>query len=172
MEWVMAATEALQRGNATEAERLFKRALEVAPNEPDILNNLGAAYASQGRYDEAEALLHKIYREHPDYFFGIVGMANLHTLQGDTEQAKALLQPLLSRKRLHFSEFATLCKAHIQLYLAEGRPESAQSWLDMWANIDPDNPDIRYWRRQIRQGDKAAKLGRKSGWREWASFWT
>ena len=162
----MAATEALQTGDGAEAERLFKRVLEVTPDEPDILNNLGAAYASQGRHDEAETLLHKIHREHPDYFFGIVGMANLHTLQGDTEQAKALLEPLLSRKRLHFSEFATLCKAHIQLYLTEGQPESAQSWLDMWANIDPDNPDIRYWRRQIKQGNKL----HKSGWREWARF--
>jgi predicted Zn-dependent protease len=151
-DWMSQAAEALYEGDAAESERLLKQALEVEPDSPHILNNLGATYARQGRRKEAEAIVQRLYREHPDYFFGIVGRANLHLSQGETEQAKALLQPLMSRGRLHISEFNALAVANIQLSLAEGAPESAQSWLDIWSQVDPDNPDLDYWQRRLKAG--------------------
>jgi tetratricopeptide (TPR) repeat protein len=157
--WLIEGIEALNRDETGKAEALFKRALEVEPDAPDILNNLGATYDRQGRRTEAEAILQKIYQEYPDYFFGIVGMANSHTVRGETEQARALLDPLLSRSRLHFSEFASLCTAYIQLFLAEGNAEGARTWLDMWANADPDNPNLVYWRGRV----KAAAIPGASG---------
>jgi tetratricopeptide (TPR) repeat protein len=164
-QWMMEAIETLNQGNPGKAETLLKQALEVEPDAPDLLNNLGAVYAKQGREAEAEAMLFKIRQEHPDYFFGIVGMANHHTIRGETEEAKALLDPLLARSRLHFSEFATLCVGYIQLFLAEGNPEGAQGWLEMWASADPDNPNLAHWRRRIKQntgtgGSSLQELGR------------
>jgi tetratricopeptide (TPR) repeat protein len=65
------ATEALQQGDADRAEGLLERALTIQPNAPELLNNLGAAYEVQGRRKEAVAMGERIYREHPDYFFGV-----------------------------------------------------------------------------------------------------
>lgn len=155
--WVQEATE-IMTANPRRAEQLFKQALEVEPDSPDILNNLAAAYDRQGRKAEAEAMLRQIHHDYPDYFFGIIGMANLHTHRGETDQAEALLRPLFNQQRLHISEFAAFCTAHIQLNLARKMPEAVQSWLDMWARLDPDNPNLHYWRQQARVRSLAETL--------------
>jgi tetratricopeptide (TPR) repeat protein len=155
--WLQQAADVMDK-DPLQAEQLYKQALEVEPDSPDILNNLAAAYDRQGRKAEVEALIRQVYRDYPDYFFGIIGMANLHTRRGETDQAEALLRPLFNQQRLHISEFAALCTAHIQLYLARKMPEAVQSWLDMWARLDPDNPNLHYWRQQARVRSLAEKL--------------
>jgi tetratricopeptide (TPR) repeat protein len=165
--WMQEATQALYDNKPHKAEQFLQRALEVEPDAPDILNNLGKAYEMQGRHAEAETILRQIYQDHPDYFFGRIGMANVHIKQKEFEQAEAILQPLLTEKRMHFSEFNALCMANIELYLAKDMPEGAQSWLDMWAEIDPDNPNVHYYRRQVH---KQQRGGKKSGFRKRLGF--
>jgi Tfp pilus assembly protein PilF len=164
--WAAEATEALRRNDGTKAEQLLKQALDISPDEPSLLNNLAMAYSAQGRQQEAEALLRQIHRDHPDYFFGRVGMANLYLQEGNIEQADALLHPLLSQQRMHISEFTALAVAYIQLFLAKDAPEAAQHWLDMWAGIDPNDPELRYWQRQVRLRHSP----KKSGWRKRLGF--
>ncbi len=144
------AAEALLNRDGVKAERLLKQALEMSPGAPDLLNNLAMAYNEQGRQSEAEALLRQNYRDHPDYFFGRVGMANLCARQGDLDQATELLYPLLSQQRMHITEFTALAVAYIQLYLAKDLPDAAQHWLDMWGGMEPDDSDLHYWQRQVR----------------------
>ncbi len=165
-EWVQQAGEALYRRDPDEAERLLKRALKVVPNAPDILNNLAAAYGLQRRGSEANALVRQIYQDQPDYFFGRIGMASLYIRQGDTEQAEVLLRPLLSHKRLHITEFTALCMAYVELYLAKDLPDAARTWLDIWAEFDPDNPNLHYWQWQLRRQGQA----KKSNWRKMLGF--
>jgi hypothetical protein len=93
-------------------------------------------------------------------------MANLHIQRGEIEQAKALLQPLMSRQRLHIAEFRALCISFIQLHLAEDAREAAQIWLNMWTNVDPDHPNVSYWQQRIASADQP----RLSNWRKWLSF--
>lgn len=144
------AAMALRNRDGLKAEQLLNQALELSPDAPDLMNNLAMAYSQQGRPAETERLLRQIHRDHPDYFFGRVGMANLCTRQGDLDQATELLYPLLSQERMHITEFTALAVAYIQLYLAKDAPEAAQHWLDMWAGTDPDDADLHYWQRQVR----------------------
>ena len=51
--------------------------------------------------------------------------------------------------------------------MAKDMPEGAQSWLDMWAEIDPDNPNLHYYRRQVH---KQQRGGKKSGFRKRLGF--
>lgn len=150
VEWLQEGTLALKEGDAKRAERLLKRALEVEPDAPDLLNNLAAAYELQGRMKEAEALVRKIHERHPDYVFACTGLAGLHVRDGEFDKAEELLKPLLSRQRFHFEEFAALCQAQIQLNLAKDNPEAAETWFDMWADADPDNPKLEYWRQRVK----------------------
>ena len=156
-QWQEAAVLALRRGDSQEAERPLERALEVEPEEPSLLNNLAAAYGQQGRTEAAQAVIRRAHERHPDYLFARVSLAQLASRRGDLDEARALLEPLLSRRQFHFSEFAAVCNAHIELALAEGNREAARSYLELWANADPDNPGIESWRRRLDQ----------HGWQRW-----
>lgn len=46
----------LRAGKGSEAEALLKRALEIEPNDPALLNNLGQAYELQAQEQKAEEL--------------------------------------------------------------------------------------------------------------------
>ena len=67
----------------------------------------------------------QIYDRFPDYFFGKISLAHFHREQGRLEDAEKILTSLLSRQRLHFTEFAALAQASIELALAKGEQEQA-----------------------------------------------
>jgi hypothetical protein len=67
---------------------------------------------------------------------------------------------------MHISEFTALAVAYIQLALAKDAPEAAQHWLDMWAGIDSNDPELRYWQRQVRLHHPP----NKSSWRKRLGF--
>lgn len=148
-EWANDAVVALRDREGARAEALLKRALEIEPDAPNLQNNLAFAYEIQGRADEAYALTQQIYERHPDYFFGRVGMAGLAMRRGAYEEAKALLNPLLSRRKMHITEWRGLCSAEMDLALAEGNVDGARSWLSMWEKVEPDNPLLASWRRRL-----------------------
>lgn len=147
--WAREATLALHESDWSRAEQLLNQALAIEPDAPDLLNNRAIAYSLQGRDDEAEALIRQIHERHPDYLFARIGLAQRHIARGEFKEAHDLLDPLLHRKRLHYSEFDTLCGATIQLYLAEGNRDAARSWFDLWESTDPENPKLELFRRRV-----------------------
>lgn len=155
------AVEALHEKKPEKAEGILKQALELEPDAPDLLNNLALAYQMQGRVEESLALAREIHRLHPDYLFGSVALARQHIREGRTDEAEALLKPLLSRKRLHFSEHAVLCQAQIELFVAQGNEEAARSWLEMWREVDPDHPEVTLWSLRLSKSlkEKLSGLG-------------
>lgn len=157
-EWLMEAILALRSGDGKRAEELILQALEVEPDAPDSVNNLAAAYELQGRMAEAEALTTQNFERHPDYLFGRTSAAQLCIHDGKIQEAEALLEPLLARRRFHHMEFAAFCDAQIELFLAKGNSNAASSWLEMWASIDPDNPVIAHLRRRVERPGGKRKL--------------
>jgi tetratricopeptide (TPR) repeat protein len=144
------AMDALYGDDPEAAEKLLRQALEHAPDAPDLLNNLASAYKAQGRVDEGNALIHQIHERHPDYLFAQANIAFEHIENGELDKAKELLQPLLQRPRLHFSELATLASAQIVLCLAQGNREAARSWFDLWESADPKHPGLSQFRERLR----------------------
>lgn len=149
-ELAVQAIEALQANEPVRAETLLRRALEFEPDAPDLVNNLAGALALQRRTPEAYSLLRENHRRHPDYFFGRTEMAKLKTHDGDLEQGRALLEPLLAIRRLHHTEFAALCSAQIEVAMAENKNEGARSWLAMWERMDPNAPGIKVYAARLR----------------------
>lgn len=152
------AAEALQReaamaqraGDPLKAERLLKRALELAPDEPSLLNNLGAAYGLLGRIAESEAIARRLIAEHPDYLFGMTNMVPYLLEEGKLDEAQAMIDPLMKRTRMHFSEFGAVASAQINIHLAKNNLEAAESWLDMIAKAVPDYPHIEHFKARLR----------------------
>jgi predicted Zn-dependent protease len=107
---------------------------------------------------EANALLRELVEKHPDYSFPRISLALDAIKRGDLEQAEPLLRPLLTRKRFNVQEFGFFCHAQMELLLAKRQPEGAQSWLEMWSGIDPDNPLIGEWRRRLSGRDPLSRL--------------
>lgn len=142
---------ALRTGDAVAAEPLLRRALAIDPDDPLVMNNLATACAQLGRTDEAETLSIRLHEKHPDYLFGRTALANLAAERGQFERARQLLEPLLSRTRLHFGEFSALCMAQVNLFLAEGKRQPAEQWLDMWRKAMPDHPALAALEREVRR---------------------
>jgi tetratricopeptide (TPR) repeat protein len=149
IKWLAEAIANLKERNGDKAETLLKKALEVEPGDPSLLNNLATAYEQQGRKKEAHELLRQIHAEHPDYLFARTALASIHVHKGELEAAEELLRPILSRRKLHISEFSALCTAEIELSLAKDAPDSARSWLAMWENAYPDHPGIQFWKERL-----------------------
>jgi tetratricopeptide (TPR) repeat protein len=142
---------ALQAGDYAQAERVLRQALAIDPDDPVVLNNLAAACAHQGRTEESEALSIRLHERHPDYLFGRTALASLAAQRGEFERARKLLEPLVTREKLHFGEFAALCMAQLNLHLAAGERQQAEHWLGMWRNAMPDHPAIPSFEERVRR---------------------
>ncbi len=140
----------LHQGKGEEAEKLLKQALEIAPDNPSLLNNLAIAYSQQERTEESEALLREIHQRFPDYLLGRTAVAKLHAYAQEYEQAEALIRPLFEVTEFHVVEYSALCDAQITILHAKGEIEGAKAWAKMWENVTPDHPTLEYW--QLRLG--------------------
>lgn len=150
------AAEALFDDNGLEAERVLSLALAREPGAVDLRYNLSNAFALQGRVEEAEALVRQIHEEHPEYLFARTTLAGLALEDGHVEEARSLLEPLLSKRSMHYGEFVALAGAWILVCEAEGKPEGARSWLEMMQRVLPDHPATARWEQRL-----APKRGRK-----------
>lgn len=146
--------EVMRDGEIERAEQLLKQALELEPGAPDLLHNLATAYRAQGREDEAEAILQQVHERFPDYLFAQASLARIYAARGDTVRARELVDPMLTRKRLHFSEYALLCATEIEIDLARGELKNARSWLDMLEETLPGHPAIEELQQRIKEAKK------------------
>jgi tetratricopeptide (TPR) repeat protein len=147
-DWQEQATYLLHEQSAEaalEAEELLQKALAVEPNAPDLLNNLAAAYMLLDRQSEAEDLIRDIHERFPEYLFARTSLARFHIQDRNFEAAEALLQPLFSRDRFHYSEFDALMDTQVELEMAKKNRTAAENWLDMWAKASPGHPRLEYW---------------------------
>ncbi len=155
--------ELSRKGDSVRSEQLFKQALELAPDSPDILNNLASAYSLQGRSDESDELIRQIHQQHPDYLFGTTNLANIHIENSEFDKAAELVKPLITRKRMHHEELLAVIETNIHLHVAKGEPEYARLWLETWEKIDPDDPELQKWRLRIELRDIPQTLRRYPG---------
>ena len=75
-------------GRWQEAEAQFLRALEVSPNQPDVLNHLGYVWVTQGRnIDEAFAMIRAAAAQEPDAGYIVDSLGWAHYVRGNYEEA-------------------------------------------------------------------------------------
>lgn len=141
--------DAMRDEGAQRAQSLLKKAIALSPDTPSLQYNLVVALQMQGEFEKAQALLEEIHARFPDYFFARVALARLAINAKDLETARALLAGIMQRKRFHFSEINAICKAQVELCLAEKNFEPARYWLDLWEKNDPDNPELERYRPRL-----------------------
>jgi tetratricopeptide (TPR) repeat protein len=73
-----------KRGDADEAVRLMKRSLELKPDDPNFMQNLGGMLNELGRRDEAIRLLEEAVERDPENFTALSNLCTtLHDLGAD-----------------------------------------------------------------------------------------
>ncbi len=143
---------------AAEAEALLNEALELEPESPDLLYNLAMALGLQKNEKASDALLRDIVSRYPDYVFASAALAQLHLNNRDIEAADALLQPFRARDRFHFMEFSAFSDVYVALLLAKEQIDGVRIWLEMWDQVDPENPQLKEWEKILKPILRRSKL--------------
>jgi hypothetical protein len=84
-----------ERGERGEAERAFRRVLELAPSDLTALSNLGTLLAKEGKLKEGEALLNKAFERNQDVPGLAINLARVQCLSGDGHGARTTLSTAL-----------------------------------------------------------------------------
>ena len=148
------ATNLILDDKYEEAEEMLKEVVAAAPSFHSAYNQLALVYELQGRQQEARALVEETHARFPDYLFARVALARMLTREKRLEEARGLLKPVLLLTKLHISEFRALVRAEMDLALADSQAEEARTWLEMWQQVEEDNPELLQWRMRIDGPDK------------------
>jgi len=95
--------EELQRGQLADAEREFKKVIELAPRDPLAHANLGLTYIRAGRLNDAEAPLKRARRLDPASPEIALIMAKLYALTGRPAEARKLLAAIPNDARVSYA---------------------------------------------------------------------
>lgn len=153
-----AANNALHDGDGAEAERLLRQARQIEPEQPDILNNLALALQIQNKTKEANLVLDEIIEKFPDYFFGKLAAANRYIIRKQYDEALEILLGLQRLRKLHSTEFFGLARSMIHLFVGRRELASAQHWLDMLENYEPDYPELPSLKRLVSRAHNAGSF--------------
>lgn len=92
-------THSMQRGDATNAEACFRKALQLAPNFAEAYANLGLLLDRQGVLDEAEACYLRAIELNPGYFETCLNLGALLVKEKRFHEAKTAYQQAIALKQ-------------------------------------------------------------------------
>ena len=143
------------------AEQAFRQAIRRTPDESRPVLLLGSLFQRQGRFEEAERLLHEVFEQHPDEADLLNGLGYLYADWGvHLDEAVDLLQRALTQDPGNGAYMDSLGWAYFKL----GQPQDSLSLLEQAAARMPD-PEVFEHLGQVYW-----KLGREeealSAWRK------
>lgn len=125
-------------GNWDEAEALFMKALELEPQQPDVLNYLGYSWLVQGeRLKQAKEAIESAYRQRPDAAHIIDSMGWAYYLLGDYDEAVALLEDAAEQ----MPQDPTINDHLGDAYWRVGRRLEARYQWQRALTFEPEDPD-------------------------------
>jgi tetratricopeptide (TPR) repeat protein len=132
------------------AEADMKRALELAPDQPSVLNYLGYSWADQGiRLPEARKMIERAIEQQPKDPAIIDSLGWVMFRQGQPGDAELLLEQAVSLQ----PEDPTI-NAHLgEAYWAVGRRLEAVFQWRRALTLDPDPDDKARWEARLRDID-------------------
>ncbi|MCW6038714.1 tetratricopeptide repeat protein [Spirulina subsalsa FACHB-351] len=137
----------LEQGNAaqaqgrfTEAERVFRRVLQVEPNDAAAHNNLGLALYNQGKLEEAIASYQRAIQLDPNYGAAHYNLGNALRNQGQVAEMIAAYQQAIQVDPNYASAYNNLGAALRE----QGQLEEAIASFQQVIQIDPNHATAHY----------------------------
>lgn len=127
------------------AEAAYSQALAEEPGNCSATYNLcGIWMRRDGTAGERRALpvLEQLHKEHPDYTFAAIALAQLAAADGQFQRARDLLAPCLKLTQLHITEATALFTAQAQIALDENDLDAAEKAFAMLCRIVGDDDPI------------------------------
>jgi tetratricopeptide (TPR) repeat protein len=132
------AMDAFHQDQETEAERLFRRAIELEPQAKEAYNNLAALYASQDRHAEAREMLRAALDIDPLYPFPRCNLASYLLEEDDVDGATEMLKPLADATTFSAEEMAFYHYTQARVLIAQKDYDAAQNALETALEIWPE----------------------------------
>jgi tetratricopeptide (TPR) repeat protein len=154
------AVNHLRAGRLEAAETAINTILARAPDQQSVLGNLAALRARQGRGDECRDILRRVVEIHPDYLFARCNLAGLLIEEGDLDAAKALLEGLAERPRMHIQEAFALYGVMAMLSRAQGNDAAAAGLIASLEQMVEDEDDEQLLAMAKERVARATKGGR------------
>jgi len=120
-----------------EAEELYRRVLEAAPNHPQALHFAGVLAHQQGRHDQALALVEKSLTLEPDRADSYNNLGIILQSAGKFEEAIEAYQRAISIDSGHANAYSNLGV----LLRATGKPSDAEAAYRTAIGLDPEHID-------------------------------
>jgi tetratricopeptide (TPR) repeat protein len=122
------------RGDSEAAEREWREALRLQPDNPQIPFELGAIYAKQGRYDEAVALFQRSIQLSPGQADAHLNLGAAYAEMGKLDLAEEQFRTAIVLTPLNFNAHNVLGK----LYFDEGRLREAEEQFRQSLACEPN----------------------------------
>ena len=129
-----AAEMALQHGNPAQAREYAQRAVEAAPNDPQLWFLLGYAARLDGKYPQAVDAYSRGLRLNPSSLDGQSGLAQVYQLTGRTDEAERILRQVVASSPERRGDLTMLGEMSMRSKDYTG----AIDWLDRAEKIHPD----------------------------------
>jgi tetratricopeptide (TPR) repeat protein len=127
-------------GQNQEAERAYKKALELSPASDEVQSNLGSLYLEQGQIQEAKRCYQDSIASNPANDKAWVGLGLCHVSEGDKEAAhEAFVRSLEKNLRNSTAIFHLVkCAYEIKKY------STAEKMLSDYIEVAPVSPSLLY----------------------------
>jgi Tfp pilus assembly protein PilF len=135
---LLAAYQALEKGQLNDAERLYRQVLTAEPRSIDGMLGLASVLAQQNRGDAATQLYLRILDQEPRNAYAQAGLLNISG-RADPTAAESRLKQLIAREPSAFLYFSLG-----NLYSEQGQWAAAQSAYFQAVSMAPDNPDYAF----------------------------
>ncbi|CAD6891008.1 unnamed protein product [Tilletia laevis] len=134
--WVKKASVLMELSDKDEAFRVFDRAVEANPDDPDIYYHRGQVYYIMGDYDAACEDYLKSTSLDDSFIFSQVQYAVAQYKMSNVEKSTSAFQKVLRK----FNSSSEAYNYYGELLLDQGRYEDAISKFDKGIEIEAENP--------------------------------
>lgn len=137
-----------REGKLELAEQSYKKALEIQPDNPVLLNNFLALKQDLDKDFDFKKEVKSMHKRFPDYFFAAMSAANVELVEGNVDEAESIAEKFSEKDEWHTSEFKVWMRYKIELCLVREQYDAARSWLEMMKNgsinFDDEKDEAEY----------------------------
>ncbi len=127
-------------GQNAEAERAYKKALELSPASDEVRSNLGSLHLEQGQIPEAKRCYQDAIAANPANDKALVGLGLCFVSEGDKEAAHEAFARALERNLRNSTAIFHLVKCAYEIK----RYSTAEKMLSNYVEVAPVSPSLLY----------------------------